>query len=112
MRGIVARRRARDWPWSSARAHVEGRGDALIAPAGPLTAEVTDWRAFLAVEAVLERLRRHGRTGGPLGSLSFLRWLQRRLDRLLVPGPRLAGRARRRENSIVSLDNKGGWPYD
>jgi len=46
--GLVER--AWDWPWSSARAHVEGRGDALIAPGGPLVAEVNDWRPFLAAE--------------------------------------------------------------
>jgi len=95
--GLV--RRAWAWPWSSARAHVQGRGDALIAPGGPLAAEVTDWRAYLAAEedeATLERLRRHGRTGRPLGPVSFLRRLERRLDRRLVPGT--PGRPRKEEN--------------
>jgi len=94
--GLVPR--AWEWPWSSARAHVEGRGDGLIAPGGPLAAEVTDWRAFLAAEedeATLERLRRHGRTGRPLGAVSFLRRLERRLDRRLVPGT--PGRPRKDE---------------
>ena len=85
--GLV--RRAWRWPWSSARAHVEGRGDALVGPGGPLVAEVNDWRAFLAAaedEATVEALRRHGRTGRPWGDLAFLRRLERRLDRRLVPG--------------------------
>jgi len=83
-----------EWPWSSARAHMEGRGDALIAPGGPLTAEVTDWRAFLAAEedeAMLERLRRHGRTGRPLGDAGFIARLEADLGRRLrrrKPGPK------------------------
>ncbi|MEA3366592.1 MAG: transposase [Planctomycetota bacterium] len=94
--GLV--RRAWRWPWSSARAHVEGRGDALIAPGGLLVAEVNDWRALLRTaddEATLERLRRHGRTGRPLGDRGFLRRLERRLDRVLVPGK--PGRPRKEE---------------
>jgi len=59
-------------------------------------AEVNDWRAFLAAaedEAVLERLRRHGRTGRPLGSPAFLDRLETRLGRPLrpkKPGPKPA----------------------
>jgi len=82
-------RRAWEWPWSSAAAHVGGVGDALIAPGGPLVAEVRDWRGFLATpedEATLEGLRRHGRTGRPWGDEGFLRLLERRLGRTLVPG--------------------------
>ena len=85
--GLV--RRAWRWPWSSARAHVEGRDDALVGPGGPLVVEVNDWRAFLAAaedEATVQALRRHGRTGRPWGDLAFLRRLERRLDRRLVPG--------------------------
>ena len=88
--------RAWEWPWSSARAHVEGRGDALVAAGGPLAAEVNDWRAFLAAEedeATLEQLRRHGRTGRPLGSPAFLDRLEARLGRPLrpkKPGPKPA----------------------
>jgi len=92
--GLV--RRAWRWPWSSAAAHVEGRGDALIAPGGPLVAKVRDWRAFLCTaddEATLEALRLHGRTGRPLGDKAFVRRLERRLDRRLLPG--LPGRPRK-----------------
>ena len=62
-------KRARLWPWSSARAHRAGRDDALVQVA-PLLKRKPDWRAYLAenLEAeTLETLRRHARTGRPLG---------------------------------------------
>ena len=85
--GLV--KRAWDWPWSSAAAHVTGRGDALILPDGPLVAEVSDWRRFLARdedEPTIDALRLHARTGRPLGSSRFVAALERRLDRRLARG--------------------------
>jgi putative transposase len=82
------KRRARDWRWSSARAHLAGEDDALVT-AAPLLERVPDWRAFLAggLEAdALEALRRHTRTGRPLGSAAFLERLEARLGRRLRPG--------------------------
>ena len=90
--GLV--KRAWEWPWSSAAAHVSGQGDRLIAAGGPLLAEVSNWRAFLKAEEDVETLamlRRHGRTGRPWGDPRFLAHLERRLGRPLrkqKPGPR------------------------
>jgi len=84
-------KRAWEWPWSSAAAHVAGTGDRLIAPGGPLVAEVSNWRRFLATdedEEELALLRRHMRTGRPLGDGAFLGRLESRLGRVLVPGKR------------------------
>ncbi len=75
--------------WSSAARHVSGRGDAWVKPGGPLAAEVNDWRRFLAAEEDaedVERLRRRLRTGRPLGDSRFVRRLERRLGRRLLPG--------------------------
>jgi putative transposase len=83
-------RRARDWRWSSARAHLAGRDDGLVAVA-PLLELVPDWRGFLAgglAEDALEAIRRHARTGRPLGSAAFLEGLEARLGRALRPGKR------------------------
>jgi len=83
-------RRARDWPWSSARAHLAGKDDALVA-AAPLLALAPDWTAFLAEgldEDNLEALRRHARTGRPLGSERFVEGLEALLGRSLKPGKR------------------------
>jgi putative transposase len=81
--------RAWQWPWSSAAGHVSGRGD-VLACLNPLMEEVSNWRRFLT-EAdepeVLDRLRRHGRTGRPLGAAGFVMRLERRLGRHLRPRP-------------------------
>ena len=85
--GLV--KRAWAWPWSSAAAHVAGRGDGLIRPGGPLVAEVADWRAFLRQEEeepTVGAIRLCVRTGRPLGSARFVARLERRLNRCLAPG--------------------------
>ena len=85
--GLV--KRAWEWPWSSAAGHVSGRGDLLVR-SNPLAEEVSNWRRFLTEEdeeEVLDRLRRHGRTGRPLGKAGFIRRLERRLGRRLRPRP-------------------------
>jgi putative transposase len=92
--GLV--KRAWQWPWSSAAGHVSGKGDVLVRPAGPLAAEVSDWRRFLAAEEdeeTLAMLRRHGRTGRPWADPRFLARLEKLLSRRLAPGR--AGRPRK-----------------
>jgi putative transposase len=86
--GLV--KRAWEWPWSSAAAHVAGRGDALIQAGGPLVAEVANWRRFLTEdedEDMLWRLRRHARTGRALGNPAFVESLEGVLGRRLRPNP-------------------------
>ena len=88
-------RRARDWKWSSARAHLAGKDDGL-ARVKPLLAMVPDWADFLAAgmeKEPLEAIRRSERTGRPLGAASFVKRLERRLGRVLTkqkPGPKPA----------------------
>ncbi|MFQ6018061.1 MAG: transposase [Kiloniellaceae bacterium] len=80
--------KAEDYPWSSARAHLAGRDDGLVR-VRPLLELVDDWAEFLAVdlaEPAAESLRRHERTGRPLGSDRFLAALEKRLRRRLRPG--------------------------
>ena len=82
------------WPWSSARAHLSGRDDCL-GKVAPLLAMIGDWSAFLnsvVSEEELDDLRRHGRTGRPLGDETFLGRLEESLGRALKPkkrGPKL-----------------------
>tara|TARA_A100001037_G_scaffold180427_1_gene161770 strand:- start:266 stop:931 length:666 start_codon:yes stop_codon:yes gene_type:complete len=89
--GLV--RRARDWKWSSARAHLKGADDAL-ATVAPLLALAPDWAAFLRqglTEDDRDAIRKAERTGRPLGSERFTKRLERRLDRTLArgkPGPK------------------------
>jgi REP-associated tyrosine transposase len=85
--------RARDWRWSSARAHLNGRDDGLVV-AAPLLDRVGDWKAFLAAgldASAAEAIRASQRTGRPLGAQAFIRKLEKRLDRSLArrkPGPK------------------------
>ncbi len=81
---------AADYPWSSARAHLAGRDDRLVKTA-PLLALVDDWDDFLGRgldEADAESLRRHERSGRPLGGAAFLAGMEERLGRMLAPRQR------------------------
>ena len=86
-------RRAQDWPWSSARAHLSGRDDGLVT-VRPLLEQAEDWRRFLGEglrEEEREAIRKGERTGRPLGSPRFIARIERRLGRVLArqkPGPK------------------------
>ena len=76
------------YPWSSAAAHLTGRDDMLV-KAAPLLERVENWVTFLAEEysdAEAEAIRRHERTGRPLGNDDFLSKLERALHRSVRPG--------------------------
>jgi putative transposase len=82
--------RAADWPWSSARAHLSGQDDCLVKVA-PLLGMIADWSAFLdsaVSEEELRDLRRHSRTGRPLGDETFLGRLEEKVGRVLKPQKR------------------------
>ena len=84
------------YPWSSAHAHVTGVNDHLI-QAAPLRAMVQDWRGFLLSplsEKDIEALRKHERTGRPLGNERFVDKLEVTLGRMLrrqKPGRKTGG---------------------
>jgi putative transposase len=74
-----------DWPWSSARAHLAGTDDGL-ATVAPLLERAEDWRTYLdgpGDDEATAALRRHERTGRPLGSEGFLKRLERQTGREL-----------------------------
>jgi putative transposase len=91
---------AEDYRWSSAAAHLAGRDDRLV-QVGPLLGLAGDWRTFLAggvAEADLRLLRRHERTGRPLGSAGFVSRVEGLLGRVLArqkPGPKRGWKGRR-----------------
>jgi putative transposase len=77
--------RAEDYPWSSARAHCEGKTDVLI-EASPLTEEIPDWRSFInqeEPEETIRSIRRHLVTGRPMGDEAFIEKLERMTGRAL-----------------------------
>ncbi|MCB9949242.1 MAG: transposase [Rhodospirillaceae bacterium] len=89
--GLVAQ--PEDWPWSSARAHLDGRNDALVR-VRPLLRRYGSWRHFLGEDLSdeeVEQLRRHGRTGRPCGGEDWIEGLERETGRSLKtgkPGPK------------------------
>jgi len=78
---------SRAWP------PLEGKDDALV-EVEPMLSEVGDWEAYLAMdveEAEAALMRRHARTGRPLGSADFIARLESQLRRFLrkrKPGPK------------------------
>jgi len=86
-------KRPEDYAWSSARAHLSGRNDALV-KVEPMLSMIGDWASYLAMDVDEEEraaLRRHERTGRPLGTPGFIEALEKRLGRPLrkrKPGPK------------------------
>ena len=80
-------RRAIDWPWSSVRAHLEGRADPLLTP-GALAdrlGEVMPQFFDLDVDEEAKRaLRRASSTGRPLGAAEWVKALERSTGRSLA----------------------------
>ena len=83
------------WPWSSASSHIRGQDD-LVVKTRPLTEMIDiNWKDFLTVdvqETKIELLRKHERTGRPLGDDSFIEKIELLLNRKLrpqKPGPKM-----------------------
>jgi len=81
--GLV--KRAEDYPWSSARAHVLNKKDILLADNFMLS-QIKDWSSYLAED---ERdidgdlFRKHAHTGRPLGDEKFITKLEKITGRIL-----------------------------
>ena len=75
--------------WSSAAAHLAGKDDQLV-KVKPLLGIVSDWQNFLTLtdEEELALLKKHERSGRPLGETSFVERLEGTLERLLRPAKR------------------------
>ena len=85
-------RRAWDYEWSSAAAHVSGDGDLSLAGAElwPHMSKGMDWATLLNKpedEDALPAIRLRTRTGRPLGSDTFLSKLEAAVGRRLRPLP-------------------------
>ena len=89
-------RRPEQWPWSSVRAHLCDKNDELVDVA-PMQARIADWEEYLAegFDNEPEIFSKHGRTGRPLGSDTFVSELERICGRQLRPGK--AGRKPKRK---------------
>ena len=84
--GLV--KKPEDWPWSSAGSHMNGKDDILVKTKPLLEIANKPWEKFLVSdtqEQEIALLRKHERTGRPLGGDSFIESLERLLDRDLKP---------------------------
>jgi putative transposase len=81
---------AEEYPWSSARCHVEGTQDPLLSDIEEHL-KIDDWRAFLREsddEEFLEKIRKHTETGRPFGDDRFLEKLEIMTGRMFLPKKR------------------------
>jgi putative transposase len=88
---------AEDYPWSSARSHLIGVEDTVLADATWLDpSERTAYAEFVLAEneEMDETIRKATRTGRPVGSESFVDMLEFRLKQTLRP--KKAGRPRKK----------------
>jgi putative transposase len=79
---------AEQWLWSSVAAHISGKNDNLVNVAPILSMIRGSWRQFLSSESLsddMEDIRKHERTGRPLGSRSFVEQLENKIGRILKP---------------------------
>ncbi len=84
--GLV--KKARDWPWSSTKAHIRGQDDLLVKVKPLLQMTGENWSKFLVdypKDEEIELLKKHERTGRPLGSTAFVKKVEKFLGRLLEP---------------------------
>ena len=83
-------RRARDWPWSSAAAHLAGADDAVVTVA-PLLSRIADFAGMLAGaedEAAVRALLSSRTTGRPVGAAEWIKALEAQTQRSLAPAKR------------------------
>jgi putative transposase len=82
-------KKAEDYPWSSCKANISGKGDALVSGHDWLEdRDRTRYRKFLwQTDAKIEhKIRVATSTGRPLGGEAFVKKLERKLSRWLLPG--------------------------
>ena len=80
--------RADRWSWSSAKSHIGRKNDKLVNVEPLLSMVKEDWSDFLSEKITSEEqqeMRKHERTGWPLGSIAFIEQLESMLNLSLKP---------------------------
>ncbi len=83
-----------DYRWSSCKAHVEGKDDKLV-KVKPLLSIINNWSDFIrkpVSDFEIDNIKKHERTGRPLGNDSFIEQLESETGRFLrkkKPGPKV-----------------------
>ncbi len=76
-----------DWQWSSVHAHLSSNDDGFVS-VRPMLEKFPNWSGYLEQgdsENKFERIRKHTRTGRPLGSISFIETLEAMTGKMLKP---------------------------
>ena len=76
-----------DWQWSSVHAHLSSNDDGFVS-VRPMLEKFPNWSGYLEQgdsENKIERIRKHTRTGRPLGSISFIETLEAMTGKMLKP---------------------------
>ena len=76
-----------DWRWSSVHAHLDGIDDELVS-VRPMLEKFPNWADYLGgfqSTEMLRKVRKHTRTGRPLGSVNFIETLESLTGRSLKP---------------------------
>jgi putative transposase len=79
--GLV--KKAEEYPWSSAKAHVFKVNDPLLTRLDNIL-EINDWKGYLnemEEESFIETMNKHERTGRPLGADTFIKMLEKMTGR-------------------------------
>ncbi len=91
-----------EYQWSSTSAHSAEKDDLLV-KISPLLQVVGDWKEFLSngdEEKEIKEIRRHERTGRPLGRDGFVIGLEKALGRTLRYQKSDPPKAKRKNNSV------------
>jgi putative transposase len=78
---------AEDWAWSSVHEHLRSDDDQLV-NVQPMLDRVSDWRNYLNESedrGDLSHIRKHARTGRPLGDNRFVNAMEAKTGRILRP---------------------------
>jgi putative transposase len=87
-----------DFPYSSARAHIQGIKDEVLGEDLFEEGQRKDYREFIRAaipEEEKNRIRYSTRTGRPFGSETFVKKMEKKLDRILIL--KSPGRPRKKE---------------
>jgi len=84
-------KKAEDYPYSSAKAHIQGIKDEILGEALFESRQMKDYAELMKAgikEQEVNNIRNHTRSGRPIGSESFIVKMERKLDRIFKVRPR------------------------
>ena len=84
-------KKAADYPYSSAKAHIQGLQDEILGKALFKSRQMEDYVELMKAgikDEEINNIRNHTRSGHPIGSESFIVKMERKLDRIFKVMPR------------------------